>query len=85
MKDKVRRVFQSHTFRERSLKNDAIFFQLFHGRSLAFFPENAHVGMRVFQVGRYVHLVQRHERAVEIDLARDDGAELAFQELVNAK
>ena len=41
--------------------------------------------MRVFQIGGDINLVQRHERAVESHLARDEAAQLAFQEFVYAE
>ena len=37
--------------------------------------------MRVFQIGRDIDLVDRHEHAFKVKLARDDRAQLAFQRL----
>ena len=41
--------------------------------------------MRVFQIGRHVHVVNCDNRRIERDFANDDSAELALNEFVYAK
>ncbi len=41
--------------------------------------------MRVLQVRRDIHLVQRHEHALEVHFPGNDRAQLAFQEFVYAE
>jgi hypothetical protein len=46
--------------------------------------ENANEDVRVFQIGSYVDMVDADQRALERYFARDDAAELAFQDFVDA-
>src|SRR3954462_9601865 len=85
MKNEVRRVFQHDFLRHLRLEDGAVIIQLSDHRFRTSFPQNADEDMSVLQVRRHVDLIDRDERVLETQVARDDGAELALEQFVNAK
>ena len=77
--------FKTTFLASSACKMHAILVQLLDDRLRRALAENADEDVPVFQIGRDVHLVNRDQHIIENQIARDDRAQLAPDDLVHAE
>src|SRR5207302_2536863 len=81
MKDKMRSVFEDNIFCQRSLERTAMRLELAnHGCTGS--AEHADKNMRIFQIGRDVHLINTDKTGLKRHLPRNNAAKFAFEQFV---
>src|SRR5437660_7977822 len=81
MKNKMRRVFEYDIFCQNSLERAAMGLELanYGGAGSA---EHADKNMRIFQIGRDVHLIDADKPGLKRHLPRNNPAKFAFEQFV---
>jgi len=81
----MRRVFQNDVAREFGLQRWTMRLQFVDHASASVCAQSTDENMCALQIGRDIDIVDADQHAFEVYFARNDGAQLAFDELVYAE